>query len=291
MCHQIDAGTASPEELVCHFIIDAKLLSQVVCSVSYALFKLFVLSLVLAYLDIPTHELSAKAGVLSTAANGLTEFFLINGHGDHLVFLIKADRADNGRLESIYYKDRRVITPTDNINLFIIKLTHNVFDACSTQTNTCAYWIYFVVITRYGNLSAVSGLPGDSSQLDRIIGNLCYLGFKQTTHKVRMATGKNDLRTACLVFNSYHVYADTITDVVFLSNDTFTRRNTTFKFSKVDHDITLFKATHRATDDITSAVLILFINHFLLSHAQTLHHGLLGSLSGNTTKVLRSDIE
>ena len=259
--------------------------------VSYALFKLFVLSLVLANLDIPTHELSTEAGILATAANGLTEFFLINGHGDHLVFLIKADRADNGRLESIYHKDSGIITPTDDIHLFIIKLTHNVFDACSTQTNTCAYWIYFVVITGYGNLSAVSGLTGDSTQLDRIIGNLCYLGFKETTHKVRVATGKNNLRTTCLVFNSYNVYANTITDVVFLSNDTFTRRNTAFKFAEVNHDITLFKATHRTTDDITSAVLILFINHFLLSHAQTLHHGLLGSLSGNTTKVLRSDVE
>ena len=131
--------------------------------VSYALFKLFVLSLVLTDLDIPAHELSAEAGILSTTANRLAEFFLVNGHGNHFVFLIEADRADIGRLKSIYHKDSRIITPTNDVHLLVIKLTHNVFDARSTQANTCAYWIHLVIVTGNSNLGAVSCLTGDAT--------------------------------------------------------------------------------------------------------------------------------
>ena len=106
-----------------------------------------------------------------------------------------------------------------------------------------------------------------------------------------MTSGKNDFRTSRLIFNRHNIDADAISDGVVLRNDSLARRDAAFKFTKVNHDVAFFKSANSSTNNVTSTVFILVVNHFLLSHAKTLHHCLFGRLGCNTTKVFGRHIE
>jgi hypothetical protein len=73
--------------------------------------------------------------------------------------------------------------------------------------------------------------------------------------------------------------------------DAFLVRHDAFEFAEVDHDVVAFEAADGAGHDVAGAVLEFLVDHFLFRLAEALHHRLFGSLDGDASEVLGSDVE
>ena len=106
-----------------------------------------------------------------------------------------------------------------------------------------------------------------------------------------MGTRENNLWSSDIIADFDNIASDTIANVVILRRDAFTVWHTTFELSEVNHHVALLEATNKTRNDLASTVLEFIVEHFLLSHAETLHHGLFSCLHSDTVKVLWCDVE
>ena len=129
--------------------------------ITHASLKLLVLTLVLTDLHVPTNQLGGQAGILSTTTDRLGQVLFINGDVHNLIFLVEGNTTNLCGLECLGNKLTDVIIPSNDVDLLVVKLTHNIFDACSAKTNTSTHRVDLVVMGEDGDLGAVASFPGD----------------------------------------------------------------------------------------------------------------------------------
>ena len=129
--------------------------------ITHARLKLLVLTLVLANLHVPTNQLGGQAGILTPTANRLGQVLLINGDVHNLIFLVERNTTNLCGLECLGNKLADVVIPSNDVDLLVIELPHDVFDACSAKTNTGTHRVNLVVMGEDRNLGAVAGFPGN----------------------------------------------------------------------------------------------------------------------------------
>src|SRR5262249_17492320 len=93
------------------------------------------------------------------------------------------------------------------------------------------------------------------------------------------------LRATSTVFYRHHVRTETITNIVIFNRNSLALRHDGFEFSKVENDVGTVEPTNGATDNLTRAVLKLFVDHLLLRLADPLHHGLLCGLRRDASEI------
>ena len=228
---------------------------------------------------------------MSPPPDRLAQIFLIHRDVDNLVLFVQGNGTNQGRLQRVSHKLIGVITPANDVDLLIVELAHDVLHPRPAQAHTGTHRIHLLVVAVDCHLRPVAGFPGNAPNLHRVIGNLTHLRLEETTHKVRVTTGEDDLRPTQLIVHRHHVGTDAISDVVILSGDPFARRHAGLELAEIDHHVVLFEAPHGPTHDVASPILELVIDHLLLRLAETLHHGLLGRLHRDPPEVLRRHVE
>ena len=245
----------------------------------------FVSGFVFLHLHIPTDEAGGKARVLAATTDSLGKLFLVHLHEDGLLRLIDRDRLDLGGFQGLLHKGAHVVAPADDIHLLVVEFADDILNAGATHADTGTDRIDFFVSAVDRDLGAVAGFTGERADLHRAIGDFADLGFKKTTHEVRMTARKNDLRSARPVLNRDNVGPDAVTDVVFLGRDPLALVHDTLEFAEIDKDITALKATDGPADDVTGTILEFFVNQLFLRLTETLHHRLLRGLCSNSAEI------
>ena len=136
-----------------------------------------------------------------------------------------------------------------------------------------------------GDLRAETRLAGEDFQFHRAVGDLADLKFEKSAHKIRMAAGKDDFRSAIAALHRDHIGAQAVADIVFLGEHTLAGRHDAFEFPEIDDHIRALEAANRACHNLAGAIFELVINHFPLDLAKALVDRLTGCLSGDAAEI------
>src|SRR5437763_307273 len=161
--------------------------------------------------------------------------------------------------------------PANDIDLFVVKLTDNVFDARPAHADARPYWVHFFIGAPDGDLRAITSFSRDAANLHGAIGNFARFQFEQPAHEIGMTAGDDDLGPADAVFDCDHVRAETIADIVILHDYALALRHDRFKFAQVEDDVRPVETTRGSTDDLARPLLKLLVNHFLFGLPNALH--------------------
>src|SRR5262249_24358364 len=176
----------------------------------------------------------------------------------------------------------------NDIDLFVVELADDVFDARTAHTHACANRVYFFIGAPDRDLGAITCFSGDAANLHGAIRDFTHFQLEKSAHEIWMAARHDNLRTADSVFYRDNVRTEPITHVVIFHYHSLALRHDGLKFSKIENDIRAVEAPHCATDDFAGAIFELLVDHFFLSLANPLHHRLFRGLRRDASKIFRS---
>src|SRR5262249_31641916 len=144
--------------------------------------------------------------------------------------------------------------PSNDIDLFVIELAHDVFDPRAAHANTRAYGVHFFVRAPDCDFGAITRFPRDAANFHRAIGDFAHFKLKKPAYEIRMTARDDDLGTASAVLDRDHIGAETVAHVVIFHDDSLSLRHDGFKFSKIEDNIGTVEAPHCSTHDFAGTI-------------------------------------
>src|SRR5205823_5393706 len=242
---------------------------------------------VLADIDLPASQSRSQPRVLPFFPDCERKLIFIHGNLHAFLLSIENEVLYLCRLKRFQNVFLWIGAPADDIDLFVIQLADDGFDAGAAHANTRAHGIHFFVRAPDCDLGAITCFSRDAANLHGAVRDFAYFQLEKSAHKIGMATRHDNLGAADTVFHGDDVRAKPVAHVVIFYYHSLALRHDGLKFSKIENDIGTIETPHRSTDDFARAIFEFLVDHFFLGLANPLHHRLFCRLRRDASKILR----
>ena len=235
--------------------------------------------------DAPTGEASCQPSILAFLANGQRELEVIHDDRGDASFLIETNFTNPGRGQSILDQLYGVVGIGNHVDALAAKFIGDHTYSATASTHARAYRIDVRVVTPDRDLGAVTRLTSGRTNLHKTRGDLWHLKLEESLHQTRVRATYDNLRTLGRLANFHDVRLESLPVLVVLVGHLLCLGHQCLNLAQVKQGIAVVSLLHDARDDVTFATGVLVVLHVTLDFANALHDDLLGSLSGDTTKV------
>src|SRR5262249_12972708 len=139
----------------------------------------------------------------------------------------------------------------------------------------------------HGDLGALAGLAGSSTNLHGAVVNFGHFHFKQALNESRVRARDDDLRPLGRAIHHANDDTQTLANVVGFELGLFAFRQSSFGAAHVDDQIRAFGTFYDYGDELADAIVILVVDRVALGLAHLLQNDLLGGLRSDTAEHIR----
>ena len=234
----------------------------------------------------PAQQLGRQLDVLALTANGVGQ--LIVGHNDfqQVFVLIHHDAGNSGRGQRVARVRGNVLAPDHNIDALAVQFLNDILNARAANAHAGAHRVHIAVAGEHGHLGPAARVAGNAHNLDNAVVHFGHFALEQGGHIIAVAARDNDLRPAPFLAHVNEQGFHPVAALEVLTGNLLFFGQKGLGAAEVDDPAGLVAALDDAGHDFAHAVLVFFVNNFLLGVAHSLDDDLLGRLGGNAPQIL-----
>src|SRR5712691_6517654 len=246
--------------------------------------------------DVKPGQFGREPGVLALLADGQRELVVRHDHEDRagLAALLgrgEGDRGHLGRRERSRHESGGVGRPLHDIDLLAAKLAADDLDARAAEPHAGADGIDVALGGDHRHLGALPRLPRRRLDLHDALGDLGNLRLEKPHEKAGVRAREEDLRPFGRLLDLLHVGAHPVVGVVALAGNLLALGDNRLRLAQVHDHVALLDAVDGAADDLALLVDEVGVDGITLGVADPLQDDLLGRLGGDTTELLRGQLD